>query len=382
MLNIYKVSGLPKIGASSGGYSYWTGGTVDYTNTVAFNNLLSAVNAKWQLIETNLSDDKVALYNNIDLDIICLQALTLYKDNPELYPLDFVGMVIAEMRYDGLFNNDSTDDQLRSDNLDKLLDLFISRLNEPLTGSYSSEFYEWWNTNVVPYNYNGNTDAENARFAAALTQAKLDLTESKIGATDEVTPDNVTVPNPDDFTSFADYVKACGPCFLYMFIPDNQTDVYNRIINWKRRKEYEETYTFIKNNCGGMYSDAAIKSLFAQGIVDYWHVTPKQKLQQVLANGGKIGDPSVVLTIVTIISTIISILTALLALIMDVYKITYKAADDANQYVPDDSDLTSLMTSSDKSNNSALSKLNLGGFGGIFVAGALLLAYLYNRDKQ
>ena len=280
-----------------------------------------------------------------------------------------------------MFINDSTDDNIRNENLDRLLSLFESRLNDTLTLSYSSQFLEWWNLNVVPYNYNGNTDADNARMAEALTAAKIELTSKMGAAANEAAEYNVTVPNPDDFTSFADYVKACGPCFLYLFIPEDEADVYNRIINWKRRKEYEETFTFIKNNVGGMYSDAAIKSLFAQGIVEYWGMTPKQKLKQVLANGGKIGDPSGVLTIVLIISTIISILSALLALIMDVYKITYKAADNANQYVPDDSDLTSMLTSSDSNNKSALSKLNLGGFGGIFAIGALLFAIMYNRDK-
>lgn len=381
MLNIYKVSGLPKIGSASGGYYYWTGGTVDYTNTVAFNNLLSAVNAKWQLLMENLTDDKVALYNGIDLDIICLQALMYNKENPELYPLDFLGAVIAEMCYEGVFDNDSDDDKVRDENLDRLLSLFESRLNETLTGSYSSQFLEWWNLNVVPYNYNTNTNEENERLAAALTATKIALTSKMGAAADEAAGYDVTIPNPDNFTSFADYVKACGPCFLYMFIPDDEAEIYNRIINWKRRKEYEETYTFIKNNCGGMYSDAAIKSLFAQGIVEYWHMTPKQKLEQVLANGGKIGvAATTVLLWVYIVSIIISILGAVLEMIMKTYQITYKAADNANQYVPDDTDLTTLMNT-DESKNSTLSKLNIGSFGGVLAVGALILAYMYNRDK-
>ena len=97
-----------------------------------------------------------------------------------------------------------------------------------------------------------------------------------------------------------------------------------------------------------------------------------------LANGGKIGGPSTVLLWVYIVAQIVSILAVLLDMIMTTYKITYQVADDANRYIPDDSDLTSLMTSSSKSSSSGLS---FGSFGGILAAGALVLAIMYNRDK-
>lgn len=366
MLNIYKVSGLPKIGASTGKYQYWTGGTTDYTNTVAFNNLLTAVNAKWQLIEKNMGD-KVSLYNSIDLDIICLEALALNVKDAELYPLDFLGMVIAEMQFEGILNNDSTDDSVRSDNLDKLISDFESRLNDNLTGSYSAEFYEWWNTQVIPNCFNSNTTDEIERLNSFFQNGK-------IGS------ESVEIPNPENYTSMADYIKACGPCFLYMFIPASDTGKYNRMITWKRQKELSVTYAYIKNNVGGMYSDAAIKSLFAQGIIDYWGMTPQQKLQQVLDNGGKVGVV-VVDDILYVIGAIISLLITLLSLIMNVYKLTYTVADEAEQYVPDDNDLTSLMQTeqTEKKTNTA----GIGSNTGFFAAAALLIfAYMFNRGNN
>lgn len=370
-LNIYRISGVPaegKVGAASerGRYKFWNAGTVDYTNTRAFNYLLADVNAKLAVIDNNLSDNIASLYNNVDVDILCLEALSMNKADAEAYPLDFLGMVIAEMNYEGMFNNDSTDEVVRSNNLDNLIGLFESRISEPLTGNYSRSLYSWWTDEIMANNYNSNTAAQVQRYEEYFSN----IGTGKIGDAE-----TVAIPDPSEYTSMTDYIRACGPCFLYMFIPDDEKDQFNVVINYKRRIELNDTYAYIKNNVGAMMTDAGIRALFALGMVDYWGMTPQQKLKQVKEyGGGKVGD---VATIVSIIATIIGILLSLLSLVKEIYQITYDVSYKAQQGVPDDYDLKGLLDAKSNTGGSDLFKGDVGVIAGI----AILFAFFYNSDN-
>lgn len=375
-LNIYRISGVPaegKVGAASerGRYKFWNAGTVDYTNTRAFNYLLADVNAKLAIIDNNLSDNIASLYNNVDVDILCLEALSMNKADAEAYPLDFLGMVIAEMNQEGMFGNDSTDEVVRSNNLDNLMGIFESRVSETLTGYYSRSFYSWWTDEIMANNFNSNTAAQVQRYEEYFSN----IGSGKIGDAE-----TVAIPDPSEYTSMTDYIRACGPCFLYMFIPEDEKDQYNVVINYKRRIELNDTYSYIKNNVGAMMTEAGIKALFALGMVDYWGMTPQQKLKQVKEyGGGKVGDMGVA-EIITIILTIIQILLSLLALIKEIYTLTYSITDKAKKGVPDGSDLDELYAAGSKASNTDNNKLFKGDIG--MVAGiALLFAFLYNSDN-
>lgn len=370
-LNIYRISGVPadgKVGAASerGRYKFWNAGTVDYTNTRAFNYLLADVNAKLAIIDNNLSDNIASLYNNVDVDILCLEALSMNKADSEAYPLDFLGMVIAEMNQEGMFGNDSTDEVVRSNNLDNLMGIFESRISEPLTGNYSRSLYSWWTDEIMANNYNSNTAAQVQRYEEYFSN----IGTGKIGDAE-----TVAIPDPSEYTSMTDYIRACGPCFLYMFIPDDEKDQFNVVINYKRRIELNDTYAYIKNNVGAMMTDAGIRALFALGMVDYWGMTPQQKLKQVKEyGGGKVGD---VATIVSIIATIIGILLSLLSLVKEIYQITYDVSYKAQQGVPDDYDLKGLLDAKRNTGSKELFKGDIGVIAGI----AILFAFFYNSDN-
>lgn len=379
-LNIYRISGVPaegKVGAASerGRYKFWNAGTVDYTNTRAFNYLLADVNAKLSIIDNNLSDNIASLYNNVDVDILCLEALSMNKADAEAYPLDFLGMVIAEMNQEGMFGNDSTDEVVRSNNLDNLMGIFESRVSETLTGNYSRSFYSWWTGEIMANNYNSNTAAQVQRYEEYFSN----IGSGKIGDAD-----TVDIPDPSEYTSMTDYIRACGPCFLYMFIPESEKDQYNVVINYKRRIELNDTYAYIKNNVGAMMTEAGIKALFALGMVDYWGMTPQQKLQQVKEyGGGKIGAPLIVevAAVIAIIWKIVVILVALVSLIMMVYQLTYDISEKSKKGVPNDDDLKDIFDAGNSSSSSSSSNKLIKGDMGIIAGIALLFAFLYNSDN-
>lgn len=349
MLNVYKVSGLPKrpkIGTlpENSKYKYWNADTTDYNNTRSFNKILADVNLSMSQISIG-SGNLVELYNTVDIDIICLEALEKYKQEPEAYPLDFLGAVIAQMIDDGCFDNDSTDDVVRSNNLDNLIGIFQSKLSEPLNGNFSNSFLEWWNLDVIPNNYNAVTDEQKNRFEQYFANKKTD---------DKVSGGSPQFLSPSDCESMTDYIVGSGPCLLYIFIPDNEIEQYNRKIRRKRQNELDKLFAYVKNNVGGLYDEESILGLVRIGCNQYWGMTPEAKLKQILNNGGKIGDPASVALIIEIIVGIVSILATLLSIIITVYQLTYSVSVNKDEDVPDDSDISSMLGATDK-NSASLS---------------------------
>lgn len=365
MLNVYKVSGLPKIGSVEGSkYQYWNGGTLDATNTRAFNWLLSDVNYKLTEIAIG-SGDIAEHYNTIDLDIICLEALEKHKDNAELYPIDFLGAVIAQMVDDGCFLNDSTDENVRSENLDNLINLFGSKLTDSLNGNFSNNFLEWWNLDIIPNNYNGMTSAQIDRY-----KQWFEDNNEKVGA-DGGASLNSELPKRSDYTSMSDWLIDCGPCFAYMFIEDADAKKYNKTIRYKRLKEYDYNFKNITNNVGGMFTEEQILIFFKTGIMRKTGQTIEASLQDLYDNGGKIGSWTAV---VTAILAIVSVLISLYYLIKDVYQLSYDYAADAEEYIPNEDDLSTMF---DSTNNTA----SLSG-GWIAAVVALGIGALYKFSKK
>ena len=350
MLNIYKISGIGAI-RDNGKYRVWTADTVEPTNTVAFNYLLSEVNVL--CAESDVTKDPVKeaeILNNVDLMIICLEGLIFYQNDPEKYPLDFVGAVISEMVADGKFVADFTDDVQRANNLDVLIAEFESRLSDTLTGMTDVNFNNWWTDRIVAYDYNYTTPEQLNRYNRIIEQNKTENAKinEKTGRTTDGKPE-----------SEAEYLTDAGVSFLYLFIPDAEVKKYNSTIQYRRRIEIDKNRKFVLAYTSNNYNQYVVDNYLRLGIINDYGMTPEEKLQQVLENGGaisggkisggKIGDFGL-FEILAIITVAISALSVLLDFVVNMYAVSVQKPTGYENGVPNEEvDLNSALASEEES---------------------------------
>lgn len=350
MLNIYKISGIGAI-RDNGKYRVWTADTVEPTNTVAFNYLLSEVNVL--CAESDVTKDTVKeaeILNNVDLMIICLEGLIFYQNDPEKYPLDFVGAVISEMVADGKFVADFTDDVQRANNLDVLIAEFESRLSDTLTGMTDVNFNNWWTDRIVAYDYNYTTPEQLNRYNRIIEQNKTENAKinEKTGRTTDGKPE-----------SEAEYLTDAGVSFLYLFIPDAEVKKYNSTIQYRRRIEIDKNRKFVLAYTSNNYNQYVVDNYLRLGIINDYGMTPEEKLQQVLENGGaisggkisggKIGDFGL-FEILAIITVAISALSVLLDFVVNMYAVSVQKPTGYENGVPNEEvDLNSALASEEES---------------------------------
>lgn len=343
MLNVYKCSGIGRVDDIEGSkYQYYTGLTNEATNTVAFNYLLARINGLIVEYEYLPENEQVSALNDIDVIAVALEGLTLLKEHPDKYDITLIGNVISSMIAAGKFEADFTDDQRRADNLDQLVADFTDLLvNGTITGS-DEDFNAFWNECVVPYNYNQVTDAQLNRYNELIT-------------------DKEKVSGDDDKQTLSQYLLDSGPGFLYMFIPENEVKKYNSKIRVKRQIEINKNLDFITKSTYGMLNEAAIIENLRTGCFIEYRMSPERKLQQVLDNGGKVGD---VATILAIVSAIVTILSTLFALIMQIFQLTYSIPTDYDKGVPDaDNDFANVFDDDTEKKESSNKWLLFGGLG-------------------
>lgn len=350
MLNIYKISGIGAI-RDNGKYRVWTADTVEPTNTVAFNYLLSEVNVL--CAESDVTKDTVKeaeILNNVDLMIICLEGLIFYQNDPEKYPLDFVGAVISEMVADGKFVADFTDDVQRANNLDVLIAEFESRLSDTLTGMTDVNFNNWWTDRIVAYDYNYTTPEQLNRYNRIIEQNKTENAKinEKTGRTTDGKPE-----------SEAEYLTDAGVSFLYLFIPDAEVKKYNSTIQYRRRIEIDKNRKFVLAYTSNNYNQYVVDNYLRLGIINDYGMTPEEKLQQVLENGGaisggkisggKIGDFGL-FEILAIITVAITALSVLLDFVVNMYAVSVQKPTGYENGVPNEEvDLNSALASEEES---------------------------------
>lgn len=350
MLNIYKISGIGAI-RDNGKYRVWTADTVEPTNTVAFNYLLSEVNVL--CAESDVTKDTVKeaeILNNVDLMIICLEGLIFYQNDPEKYPLDFVGAVISEMVADGKFVADFTDDVQRANNLDVLIAEFESRLSDTLTGMTDVNFNNWWTERIVAYDYNYTTSEQLKRYNEIIGSNKEENSKvsDKTGRLSDGRPETM-----------AEYISDAGDSFLYMFIPDNELHKYNSTIRFRRKIEINKNREFLVKNMGAVYNKQTLDNYLRTGVIAEYGMTPEEKLQQVLENGGaisggkisggKIGDFGLS-AILAIITVAIAALSVLLDFVVNMYAVSVQKPTGYEDGVPNEEvDLNSALASEEES---------------------------------
>ena len=334
-LNIYECSGL-EIGtlSSIGLYHYWTAGTVDYINTRAFNEQLAAVNELMSEYECFVMPDKEAalIADEIDLHIAILQAMMWNTENESEYPLLLCGQVIDKMLHDGLFKYESVDSEERSRNLESLLQTMLDRIHGgDRSQVYDSEFLQYYSVHVIEENYNTLPEEAKRRlndFFSTNREGIGDLLEDTMQL------------DPKDFDNLSDYIKACGPGFLYLWIDD--IDKYS----WRIRKRYkkeQEVFEYIYNSCAGIYTKEAVRMMMRCGIIESTKATPEKSIQELKINGNpskyyKGGVGELVTLILGIITSVLTIVITVLSIIKENVKAKYSQPMDVDQGIPDGED--------------------------------------------
>lgn len=315
-LNIYKVSGLVKVGYT-GRVNYWTAGTTDMDNTIAMNYVLSELNLL--NAELNVTEDKSAqieLMNQMDLYTVILEGLFIAKDS-QVYEVQTIGNVISSMVATNTFDCATDNLTTRANNLDAIITQFVNKLNNiPDNLQTDADFDIWFAENITADNYNSVPEAVKENYAKV----------AKVGAT------------VNDITT---KTLEAAPAFLYLFMTDKQLSACNNTIK-KRYNQEVKNWQWETKVLRGYMTDTALLNQYRCGIINHYGKTPEKVIAELFAlnekqGGGKVGEPMSATAIITMVATILSILISLVYLILDVYKISYTADDDYKEGVPDQS---------------------------------------------
>lgn len=314
-LNIYKVSGLVKVGYT-GRVNYWLAGTNDLANTRAMNYMLSELNLL--NAELNVTEDKSAqieLMNQMDLYTVILEGLFISKDS-QVYEVQTIGNVISSMVAANTFNSATDNLTTRANNLDSIITQFINKLNDiPDNLQTDADFDIWYAENITAENYNDTPEYVLQNYNNVV----------KVGASDS--------------DSLAQKTSEAGPAFLYLFMTEKQLNACNATIK-KRYNQEIENWQWETKIVRGAYSAETLYNLYKYGCTLHYGKSPEKVIDELFAlnekqGGGKVGDPVTIAAIISAVVAVVGLIISLIYLIMDIYKISYEADDDYKEGVPD-----------------------------------------------
>lgn len=318
-LNIYKVSGVAKVGYTDKVY-LWLAGTNDLSNTRAMNYVLSELNLlNTKQAVTKDVDKRIQFMNQIDLYTLVLEGLFMVQTS-DIITIKDVGNILSNMVLNDMFNSVTDDIVIRTNNLDALIVDFQNRMsNIPNLLETDAEFDSWFERYIIDENYNDTPKQILDNYNAYL---------DKVGATN------------DEVKTIAQKTSDAGPCFLYMFMTDAQINICNESIQ-KRYKQEIQNWQWETRICRQAYTEETIRNLYENGCTLHYNMTPEDKIAELFelneANGGpKIGTPVWYLVISAVVA-VIGLLISLYGVIKDIYKLTYEADDDYKDGVPDQS---------------------------------------------
>lgn len=319
-LNIYKVSGVAKVGYTYK-VRYWLAGTNDLANTRAMNYVLSELNlANTTLSVTTNIDERVELMNQIDLFTIILEGLFAAK-NSEVYNVETVGLVISNMVANNAFGSTTDDLTTRTNNLDALIVDFDNALkNIPENITTDAEFDDWWSDVIIANDYNDTPQNVLNNYEQSYM---------KVGASDA------------EVQSISQKTADAGAAFLYLFMTKKQIDACNDTIK-KRYNQEIKNWQWETKILRGAIDEQTLYNQYKAGCTIHYGMTPEKKIQQLFDynaenGGGKIGMPAVTAAIISAVVAVVGLCISLVYLIMDIYKISYDYDDDFKEGVPDQS---------------------------------------------
>ena len=358
-LYMMRLSGVNDLGSltdvESSRYNYWTGSTPECYNTVAKNYLLSLVNAK--LVELEVLDDiKVSkAINELDLYLVCLESLKMAVDDDA--DLVRCGAIISSMYSSGMFENNSEDDFIRSENLDGLIDTFVETYNSNMNYTFDEDFRLWWYEKIIENNYNGLDYETKEKYIEFFSEKE-------------------SISGDDKPQNMAEYISNSGVYFLYLFIPENDIKKLSKEIQDRYAKEVE-LYTWLQNSTKGLYDSDTLYNLVYRGVILEYKMTPQAKILQLK----KLGSESVYIgalstsVILAIISFVLTIVLALIGMIQQIVVAKYHKPAGEQMGIPQEND----WGLDQKPETEETSKLSLGLLAGAGVLGLVMFNKFKNK---
>lgn len=359
MLKIYACSGIGAAQEAEEGY--WLDNTRTESNTRAVNNLLSMINLRLaELNATTNQADRIAIYNDLDLQVVCLRLAQRYADNQE--QLDRAGRVLSYYVGNGAFNYSSTDDTERSEHLETVYNLVVGDTDGSVDYPSNRDFLAWWEAEVSSLNKVGLTPAQQDALRSATSEG--------IGA---VSGD------------ISKYMSDCKTYFLYTYISDQDAASWPQIIQDRRKKQLE-----IKAYCAKVYRDIstvdAMERQIRISLLNTFGKQPEEVIAEIKAGKTKEGvGEAITMAVATVIAAAISAAVAIIAAILQcvatVSVAKYATPSDPDFGVPEPEDLDGVGSSISRTINEVTRTITSGN-NLIIVAGAVALFFLLKKPKR
>lgn len=328
-LKIYACSGVGDTTQNTP-IRYWENDTNSLTNTQAVNSLLARINEiNIELLKLKLSAEaRISRYNEIDLLVVCMQVASAYQNDATT--LARAGRIIASFVDAGDFDCTSSDDTERDEHLTDIEDQIFKQIKSGIDADASSEFYKWYQTNVIALNQYGLTAAEQSAISKSLQSA------GGVGATG---------------ASLPELLQNGGTYFMYYcFMPES---AYSKLPAAVVRKigEQEKIYNYIMDVYVPLYgSEEAVLRVIRGSMVDLFEEEPEKVVDKLL-NGLSLVNPvgsfaavmAVVWEVVKVIGAIAAIVGPFVPMIINAVQAKkaaqYQAEAVAKYSTPTQSDL-------------------------------------------
>lgn len=295
---------------------YWENDTNSLTNTQAVNSLLARINEiNIELLKLKLSaDERISRYNEIDLLVVCMQVASAYQNDATT--LARAGRIIASLVDAGDFDYASSDDAERDEHLTGIEDKIFKEIKSGIDADASSEFYKWYQINVIALNQYGLTAAEQSAISKSLQSA------GGVGATD---------------ASLPELLQDGGTYFMYYcFIPES---AYSKLPAAVVRKigAQEKIYKYIMDVYVPLYgSEEAVLRVIRASMLNHFGEQPEDVINGLLQRNG-IGSMTVMEIIALvgmIFSTVLSLLPIIISAVQAKKAAQYQAEAIAKYSVP------------------------------------------------
>lgn len=319
-LKIYACSGVGDTTQNTP-IRYWENDTNSLTNTQAVNAMLARINLlNVELLKLKLSaEDRVNRYNEIDLLVVCMQVATAYQNDATT--LARAGRIIASMVDAGDFDYNSESDADRDEHLTSVEDKAFSEIKSGIDADASSEFYKWYQSNVIALNKCVLTPAEQSAISKSLQSA------GGVGATDANLPE---------------LLQKDSMMFLYYcYLPE---DAYKKVPTGivRRTQLQEKIYNYIMDVYLPLYgSEEAVLCVIRSGMINQFGEQPEEVMGTLLNSKG-IGSLTafeIAQIVFTTISFIIEITKVIVNAVLTKKKAKYEAEALAKYSTPTQSEI-------------------------------------------
>ena len=259
-------------------YKVWIGDETEKSITPGKHYLYARFDLMLEMLNIAGTSKQEAYYFD-QLDIIAALLYSYNYCNGVCKEIKRMAYIIAGMVYDGDFHSLETNEDVRADRFNKLLDILKYRYEADIRPTkWYTDVFDMFMTEVYPYN----------------------VIQSSIGS------------SIDSF-QLAGEIKKAGIYHIYQFIPDSEINSHPAIVADKRAKQ-TDTFNWLAS-MNTYQTSSAMQLSIRSGIVARTGMTPEQYIA-LLKNGKQpdvaIGDPfTIVAACVSIILGLINIFKAL-----------------------------------------------------------------------